>query len=106
MRDYYHALGIDLPYFERKDNWWLDKDHAPLFDNFAKAGFYQVDNVQDHDVLLAKVGRTYHINHAMIFNGGKIIHHLQNRLSCAEPIGRYKVIMALRHCALDNGAWD
>lgn len=52
--DYYkRELGIQLPNFERHDNWWND-GHSDLYtEGFEKAGFVQVDGPpRKHDVLL------------------------------------------------------
>lgn len=71
VQDYYsRELDIDLPDFYRKDDWWEDPNHAPLYEqNFAKAGFHQVHDLQSNDVILCRVGRTYHTNHALIYLG-------------------------------------
>ena len=104
VRDYYEReLGITLPDFERKDAWWEDPNHAPLYEkNFEKAGFLQVHDLQKHDVILCRVGRTHHVNHALIYLGdGKlksekapkvigdnlVLHHPHGRLSVREIYG-------------------
>ncbi|MDO4896314.1 MAG: C40 family peptidase [Moraxella sp.] len=104
VQDYYsRELDIDLPDFNRSDEWWEDADHEPLYENnFKKAGFEVVQDLQKHDVILCRVGRTYHINHALIFVGnGKlqsentpdcvgdclVLHHPHGRLSVREIYG-------------------
>lgn len=104
VRDYYsRELGITLPEFERVDSWWEDANHEPLYEqNFGKAGFEQVHDLQKHDVILCRVGRTHHVNHALIYLGdGKltsenapkvigdnlVLHHPHGRLSVREIYG-------------------
>ena len=104
VRDYYEReLGITLPDFPRVDSWWEDADHEPLYEqNFGKAGFEQVHDLQKHDIILCRVGRTHHVNHALIFLGdGKltsektpkvigdnlVLHHPHGRLSTREVYG-------------------
>lgn len=117
VRDYYsRELGIDLPDFARIDNWWEDENHEPLYENnFAKAGFVQVDDLQAHDVILCRVGRTHHVNHALIYLGdGKltsetapsvvgnslILHHPHSAMSRREIYGenwQKRTAMVVRH---------
>lgn len=120
VRDYYHReLGIDLPDFDRADGWWENPNHEPLYENnFTKAGFAKVENkndLQKHDVILCRVGRTHHINHALIYLGdGKlnsektpdtvgnslILHHPHDRLSVREIYGKGwadRTAMVVRH---------
>ena len=104
VRDYYEReLGITLPDFPRIDSWWEDANHEPLYEqNFGKAGFKQVHDLQKHDVILCRVGRTHHANHALIYLGdGKltsekapkvigdnlVLHHPHGRLSVREIYG-------------------
>ncbi|AZQ94379.1 NlpC/P60 family protein [Moraxella catarrhalis] len=107
VRDYYsRELDIHLPDFHRRDGWWEDENHEPLYEkNFAKAGFIKVqdkNDLQKHDVILCRVGRTHHVNHALIYVGdGKlksetmpdcvgnalILHHPHGSLSVREIYG-------------------
>lgn len=120
VRDYYkRELSIELPDFARTDDWWENPNHEPLYEqNFEKAGFVKVDNLQQHDVILCRVGRTYHINHALIFIGdGKlnsettppaigntlILHHPHGRLSVREIYGeswQRRTALIVRHQSL------
>lgn len=118
VRDYYsRELGIELPDFARIDEWWENEHHEPLYqNNFAKAGFVAVDGTpQKHDVILCRVGRTHHINHALIFVGdGKlnsettpdcvgdclVLHHPHGRLSVREIYGeswQKRTALVVRH---------
>lgn len=122
VRDYYsRELGIELPDFARADEWWEDENHEPLYqNNFVKAGFVVVDDLQKHDVILCRVGRTHHINHALIFVGdGKltsentpdcvgdclVLHHPHGRLSVREIYGeswQKRTALIVRHKELIN----
>lgn len=120
VRDYYsRELGINLPDFDRVDSWWENPEHEPLYErNFDKAGFVQVHDLQKHDVILCRVGRTHHVNHALIYLGdGKltsekapkvigdnlVLHHPHGRLSVREIYGeswQKRTAMVVRHHTL------
>lgn len=122
VRDYYgRELGIELPDFARIDEWWENEHHEPLYqNNFAKAGFVVVDDLQKHDVILCRVGRTHHINHALVFVGdGKltsentpdcvgdclVLHHPHGRLSVREIYGdawQKRTALIVRHKELNR----
>ncbi|TWV81505.1 C40 family peptidase [Moraxella sp. VT-16-12] len=123
VQDYYdRELNIILPDFQRVDEWWEDKDHEPLYENnFKKARFEVVTGTpQKHDVILCRVGRTHHVNHALIFIGdGKlqsettpdcvgdclVLHHPHGRLSVREIYGESwhkRTAMIVRHKELMN----
>lgn len=117
VRDYYkRELDITLPDFARTDDWWEDENHEPLYENnFKKAGFVKVDDLQQHDVILCRVGRTHHVNHALVYLGdGKlksekttpvvgdslVIHHPHGRLSVREIYGenwQKRTALIVRH---------
>lgn len=117
VQDYYsRELNIDLPNFKRIDDWWEYENHEPLYENnFKKAGFVAVDDIKRNDVILCRVGRTFHINHALIFLGnGKlnsentppvignslILHHPHGRLSVREIYGeswQKRTALIVRH---------
>lgn len=123
VRDYYsRELDIHLPDFHRTDGWWEDENHEPLYENnFTKAGFIKMQDktdLQKHDVILCRVGRTHHVNHALIYVGdGKlksettpdcvgnalILHHPHGRLSTREIYGenwQRRTAMVVRHQSL------
>lgn len=122
VQDYFkRELKIDLPNFKRIDDWWEDENHEPLYENnFTKAGFIQVDDLQKHDVILCRVGRTFHVNHALIFIGdGKltsentpdcvgdslVLHHPHGALSRREIFGeslQKRMALIVRHKELMN----
>lgn len=121
VRDFYQReLNIALPDFYRPDLWWEDKQHPSLYaDNFSKANFVEVENTGHYhygDVLLCRVGRTEHINHAIIWLGDKttlqsenvepcvgntiILHHPYGRNSVREIFGQNwaeRVAKVVRH---------
>lgn len=105
VRDFYQReLGIKLIDFERQDRWWESKDNKSLYlDGFGQAGFIEVSDMQYGDVLLCRVGRTEHVNHAVIWLGNQtelkseqtescvgssiILHHPYGRKSVREIFG-------------------
>lgn len=105
VRDWYaQERGIELPNFERFDEWWKRGMNLYL-DNFGSAGFEDTDltdrtDLKVGDVLLMQVASPVP-NHAAVYLGdGLILHHLQGRLSSRDVYGGYwqKVTThALRH---------
>jgi proteasome lid subunit RPN8/RPN11 len=94
IRDWYRAeRGIDLPNFDRFDEWWK-RGQSLYLDNFDSAGFDALGAVQSQDmevgdVLLMQVASPVP-NHAAIYLGdGLILHHLQGRLSSRDVYGGY-----------------
>jgi cell wall-associated NlpC family hydrolase len=94
IRDWYRAeRGIDLPNFDRFDEWWK-RGQSLYLDNFGSAGFEALGTVQSQDmeigdVLLMQVASPVP-NHAAIYLGdGLILHHLQGRLSSRDVYGGY-----------------
>ena len=119
-QDYYQReLGITLSNYERADAWWENKDHDPLYlENFKKEGFVEVDTIQKHDTILCRLGRTEHINHALIFIGDGtlksehtedvigndlVLHHPYGRESLREIYGeawQRRAAIIIRHKSL------
>ena len=118
VRDFYkRELGIDIPDYERQDLWWESKENPSLYlDNFEKEGFIEVDEPQYGDVLLCRVGRTEHVNHAIIWladnpelkseqteaciGSALILHHPYGRKSCREIFGQQwqeRVVKVVRY---------
>lgn len=88
IRDYYdQRLGIDLPDFERHDNWW-ESGQDLYVQNFEKAGFEAIakdgkTTPSPHDVILMQI-RSNNLNHGAVMDAekpGHIIHHLHGHLS-------------------------
>ncbi|MBL0319633.1 MAG: C40 family peptidase [Alphaproteobacteria bacterium] len=91
IRDWYiQERGIELPDFERQDEWW--KKGEDLYrQNFGLAGFYKMESerLQVGDVILMQV-KSNVPNHGAIYLGNdQILHHLFNRLSTREVYGGY-----------------
>ncbi|MBZ4402421.1 C40 family peptidase [Myxococcus sp. AS-1-15] len=86
IRDYYReAVGLELPDFERPDDWWLKGGNLYL-EGYERAGFVDVTGqaLREHDVLLMQL-RAPVPNHAGVYLGADVVlHHLQNSLSKRE----------------------
>lgn len=122
-RDYYRQLlSIELPDFERKDDWWEPGPNgepgADLYrKNFAEAGFVDLGRpagrpdgdaqVRLHDVLLF-TWRSTQENHSGVFVGPVhgvdcFIHHPMGGTSCRAPWGGIylsRCTAVLRHRSL------
>lgn len=103
IRDYYkEVLSIALPDFERRDEWWLKGENLYL-DGFSKAGFVEVQDMKEHDVLLMKVASKVPNHGAVLEKNGTIIHHQMGRLSSRDVYGgwyRKVTVKILRHSSL------
>lgn len=94
IKDYYaQELGIEIPHFERQDQWWINGQNLYL-EGFEKAGFVQMGDgdyrdIRKHDVLLIQVASPVP-NHGAIYLGdGVILQHVANRLSSRDVYGGY-----------------
>jgi proteasome lid subunit RPN8/RPN11 len=87
VQDYYKkTLNIDVPHFDRRDNWWLAGENMYM-DFGEEAGFRFVENPQQHDLVYMMIGSPVP-NHAAIFLGDNTIgHHLEHRLSSCDVYG-------------------
>lgn len=103
IRDYYAEQGITLEEVPRGDNWWSEGKN--LYDDLLQPwGFEEIDpkEVQPGDLLLFQLPKSPVINHGGIYlDGGLLLHHLDNRLSTVEPLGRWRPYLrkAARHNA-------
>jgi proteasome lid subunit RPN8/RPN11 len=90
VRDYYREkLGINLVYEPYPERFWKDPNHKPYLRKFLENGFRIVNAPKEHDCLLLQLSAD-EPNHAAIYiNGGLILHHVQNRLSCRDVYGGY-----------------
>ena len=90
VRDYWRHQGYNIMDFPR-DNLWWEKEKSMLENGAQEAGFDFIDEseLQVGDVIFMKVLADV-TNHSAIYLGnGLMIHHLYNRLSRKEPIGRW-----------------
>jgi proteasome lid subunit RPN8/RPN11 len=93
VRDYYRQeLGITLPDFHRKDDWWHNGENLYV-DNFARTGFVPVDTPEQGDLIVMAIGSPTPCHGAIWLDGDVLLHHLYGRLSCKEVYGR-----AYREC--------
>ena len=82
VRDAYMLAGIDLPDYERQDDWWHNGQNLYL-DLLPKNGFERVDaeDIQEGDIILVCLGSETP-NHAAVYIGNQyILHHCPDRLS-------------------------
>lgn len=104
--DYYkQELDIELPHFERNENWWNTGENLYV-DNFEKAGFIRVsDAPRKHDAFLMQI-RSPVPNHAAVYLGDELIlHHMHSRLSTRDNYGGYwqkATVIHLRHRSQEN----
>ncbi len=85
FRDAYHLAGIDMPDFDREDDWW-SQGKSLYLDHLEAAGFYRVnpEDAQPGDVLICCFGSPTP-NHAAIYCGnGELLHHIPEQLSKRE----------------------
>ncbi|MFQ0991298.1 C40 family peptidase [Gilliamella apicola] len=90
VRDAYMLAGIDLPDYERADDWWHHGQNLYL-DLLPKNGFERVEaeNLQEGDVILVCLGSETP-NHAAIYVGNQhILHHCPDRLSKRDLYGGF-----------------
>lgn len=90
VRDWYvKERHIDLPDFERHDNFWKRGENLYM-DNFAAAGFAMLPEQvpsETGDIILMQILSPV-ANHAGVYLGdGTFIHHLYGRLSCIDVYG-------------------
>lgn len=87
VRDWYRLeRGVELPDFERRDDWWDDGHSSLYLDNYRAAGFEDVGpgaELRVGDVLLMQIRSHNGVpNHAGVYLGdGHFLHHMHGRLS-------------------------
>lgn len=88
FRDAYHLCGIDMPDFQRTDQWWLRGENLYI-KNMEPTGFYQIDPAlaQPGDVIIRQPFKGADPCHAMILlDGNMVLHHDHaGNLSRREP---------------------
>ena len=94
IKDHYESeLDIDMPDPVRTDKFW-ERGENLYVDNFESAGFKRVkfDSVHDlkvNDIVIMMAASSIP-NHAAVYLGnGKMIHHVQGRLSSIDMYGGY-----------------
>lgn len=101
IRDWYkQERSIELPNFERTDNWWTRGENLYVR-HYGDAGFYSHSGeLQPGDIILMQY-KADEINHAGIYIGdGKMFHHMYGRLSEVVPYGgmwRERTLLTLRY---------
>jgi len=91
IKDYFKEnLSIEMPEYFRQDDWWHN-GQSLYRDNFEKAGFREVPMtaLKVHDCFIICNGAT-EPNHAAVYiEEGKILHHVQGRLSSIDVFGGF-----------------
>jgi proteasome lid subunit RPN8/RPN11 len=91
IRDFYKTeLKINLKDYPRSMNWWEAGENTYL-ENFEDAGFRLInkEELKHGDMFMARMTSKITCHGGVVLEGGLILHHLMNRLSCREPMGRY-----------------
>jgi proteasome lid subunit RPN8/RPN11 len=86
---------IKLVDFPRDDQWW--KEGYDLYrEGFAKAGYREITESEAAvgDVALITFRSKVPNHGGTLVDDGLFYHHLQNRLSCREPIGRWRSMIS------------
>lgn len=87
---YWKNKQIYLPEFPRDEEWW--KENKDFYsEGFRKAGFRRISlgEARPGDVMLGHVRSKVPNHGGVLLEGSLLIHHLQGRLSCRAPVGRY-----------------
>lgn len=104
IRDWYkQELFIELPDFDRSDEWWKNGQNLYL-DNILKVGFkpISIDDLQAGDVILMAIGSSVPNHGALYLGDGVILHHIQNRLSTREMFGGFYLKNATGYYRYEN----
>ncbi|MGR4927266.1 Mov34/MPN/PAD-1 family protein [Bradyrhizobium sp. CAR08] len=82
--------GIRIPDFPRDEHWW-EKDLDLYNEGFGKARYRVItaDEAKVGDVALINFRSKVPNHGGTLVEDGLLYHHLQNRLSSREPIGRW-----------------
>lgn len=89
VRDWYgREWGLELPDFERVDNWW-DHGQNLFVDRFEECGFRVVSEqtLCVGDTFLIQICSPVPSHVAVYVGDGMILHHVRNRLSGKDPFG-------------------
>ncbi|MBP3999914.1 C40 family peptidase [Pseudomonas koreensis] len=100
VQDFYQReMGIQLPQYEREDDWW-NKGQNLYLDLYEGAGFYQVNDLRHGDLILMQI-RSPVPNHGAVYLAdgilksepehypapGSILHHMYGRDSRRDVYG-------------------
>ncbi|MFW8567078.1 C40 family peptidase [Orrella sp. 11846] len=97
IRDFYaRELGIEIPDFDRPDNWWDKPEYGELYlENFQKAGFNRIDERPRYGDVILMQYRSDRTNHGGVYISDEplksqpglhpvpnaLLHHAMPRLS-------------------------
>ena len=91
IKDFYkQELNIELPEWEREDNWWLEGKNYYL-DRYIPSGFILIkdEKIKPYDLVLMNMGSSI-VNHAgIILPDGTLLHHARGRLSSRDVYSGY-----------------
>lgn len=89
VMDYYkRELGIDLLDFRVDYPWWEQGENRYI-DNYEKAGFREVFDLQKNDVILMQVSALVPNHAGILLDNNTLLHHLFGHKSCRTPYGGY-----------------
>jgi proteasome lid subunit RPN8/RPN11 len=99
-RDWYkREWGLELPEFDRPNYWW-ERGQNLYAENFASCGFVAMPPetpIERGDAFLIQANSKVP-NHSVIqLGGGKILHHVQGRLSSIDVWGGYWALHSTHH---------
>jgi len=87
IRDYYkQVLSIDIPNYYR-DRDWFERGQNLFLDRMGPAGFVQVEEPKEHDIILMRIGSPVPNHGGVLLGAGTLLHHQLNRLSCIDVYG-------------------
>ena len=98
---YAEMFQIELPDFDRQDDWWKCGGNLYL-ENFAAAGFVVSETPRHGDVLLMQMSSPVPNHGAVWLDGDMILHHIHGRLSSRDIYGEFyrrNTVKVLRHAA-------
>lgn len=104
LRQFYiDNFGITLPNYARPKVFWENGLNL-YYDKYAKNGFYPLSchpsEYQAGDVILCSIQSMVPNHVGVLVEGGKVLHHLWNRLSAVDPYGsllRNTTMAVMRH---------
>lgn len=107
VRDYYRTLAIDLPDFDRDDDWWLKGGDLYRM-NFEAVGFVMIGDgtcrdLRVNDGVLLQIASPVPNHAGVLCADGQILQHCQGRLSSRDVYGgywRHHTTHVLRHRSL------